>query len=531
VQFRTLLLLAGSVAASANTYTSLVCGSGSNNIPDGAGALSCIIPVNDSGSIASGNSVTVSLLGLEHEASGDLVVTLTHFTDSSQTSMYGSPQYVFYRIGKTSADPNDFGYSAEFGDPNGTGDNYDFGSAFPGGLWATAASLGAANFIPGRAEGFANGYATTGQFSAAATTFSAMFAGQPLAGVWRLDIADVAPGPTIGSTGSLQQWQLAVTPAATPPAALSIAKTHTGNFTQGQQNATYTVTVSNAANAGPASGTVTVTETAPSGLTLVSMSGTGWTCPGTAANNCTRSDALNGGASYPPITVTVNVAANASSPQVNMAGVSGGGSAVASASDSTIIVVPAPATITSPANGTTLPGSSVTFQWTTGTGVTQYWLSISKTGVGGGDLFNADPGPGLVTSRTISGLPTDGSTIYVRLYSHIGTTWPSLDYTYTAAGAAPAPATITSPVNGSTLSGSSVNFQWTTGTGVTQYWLSVSKVGVGGGDLFNADPGPGLVTSRTINGLPTDGSTIYVRLYSHIGTTWPWRDYVYTAFH
>ena len=186
-----------------------------------------------------------------------------------------------------------------------------------------------------------------------------------------------------------------------------------------------------------------------------------------------------------------------------------------------------PATITSPVNGSLLPGSSVTFQWTLGTGVTQYWLSISKLGVGGGDLYNSDPGPGLVTSKTINGLPSDGSTIYVRLYSHIGSAWPSHDYVYTAAG----PATITSPVNGSTLPGSSVNFQWTTGTGVTQYWLSISKAGVGGGDLYNSDPGPGLVTSKTINGLPTDGTTIYVRLYSHIGSSWPWRDYVYTAFH
>jgi hypothetical protein len=189
----------------------------------------------------------------------------------------------------------------------------------------------------------------------------------------------------------------------------------------------------------------------------------------------------------------------------------------------------APAAITSPANGSTLPGASVTFQWTSGTGVNQYWLSISKTGVGGGDLYNADPGPGLVTSKTISGLPTDGSTIYVRLYSHIGSNWPSLDYTYTASGGAPA--TITSPPNGSTLAGSSVTFQWTTGTGVTQYWLSISKTGVGGGDLYNADPGPGLVTSKTITGLPTDGSTIYVRLYSHIGSNWPSHDYTYTAFH
>src|SRR5204863_256346 len=83
--------------------------------------------------------------------------------------------------------------------------------------------------------------------------------------------------------------------------ALSISKTHSGSFIQGQNAATYTVTVSNAAGAGPTSGTVTVTETVPTGLTLMSMSGTGWTCPGTAANNCTRTNSLAGGASYPAI--------------------------------------------------------------------------------------------------------------------------------------------------------------------------------------------------------------------------------------
>ncbi len=118
------------------------------------------------------------------------------------------------------------------------------------------------------------------------------------------------------------------------PPTLSIAKSHTGNFTPGQQGATYTITVSNAANAAPVAGTVTVTDTVPSGLTLVSMTGNNWTC---SANSCTRSDALTGGFTYDAITVTVNVSASASSPQVNMASVSGGGSASAAASDSTII--------------------------------------------------------------------------------------------------------------------------------------------------------------------------------------------------
>ena len=57
-----------------------------------------------------------------------------------------------------------------------------------------------------------------------------------------------------------------------------------------QQGAVYTATVSNQTGRGPTSGVVTVTETVPTGLTLASMSGSGWTCNGAS---CTRSDALS----------------------------------------------------------------------------------------------------------------------------------------------------------------------------------------------------------------------------------------------
>jgi len=128
-----------------------------------------------------------------------------------------------------------------------------------------------------------------------------------------------------------------VLPASVP--SLSISKTHAGNFAQGQQNATYTITVSNNNAAATTSGAVTVTDTLPSGLTLVSMAGTGWNC---ASNTCSRSDTLAGGASYAPITATVNVQTNATSPQVNQVSVSGGGSAAAGANDSTVISISTP---------------------------------------------------------------------------------------------------------------------------------------------------------------------------------------------
>ncbi len=101
---------------------------------------------------------------------------------------------------------------------------------------------------------------------------------------------------------------------------MRITCAHTGSFAQGQ-NGTYTVTVSNASSL-PSNGSVTVSDTMSSGLSLVSIAGSGWTCVGSV---CTRGDALAGGASYPPLTVTVKVGLGAASPQQNTAALSGGG--------------------------------------------------------------------------------------------------------------------------------------------------------------------------------------------------------------
>jgi uncharacterized repeat protein (TIGR01451 family) len=163
-------------------------------------------------------------------------------------------------------------------------------------------------------------------------------------------LADPNPARTILSIG-----------ACTAPT-LAIAKTHAGSFNQGQNGATYAVRVTNSQGASSTSGTVTVTESVPSGLTLISMNGTGWTCPGTAANNCTRSDGLAGGASYPDITVTVNVAENAASPQVNSVTVSGGGSADASTTNSADIVLRAALNVVVAADSSTVAaGSNIAF--------------------------------------------------------------------------------------------------------------------------------------------------------------------------
>ena len=86
---------------------------------------------------------------------------------------------------------------------------------------------------------------------------------------------------------------------------LLILSSHSANFSQGQTGASYTLTVSNTGGGNPSNGLVTVTDTIPAGLTLVSMTGDGWNCN---ANICTRSDGLGAGGTWPTITVIVNVA-------------------------------------------------------------------------------------------------------------------------------------------------------------------------------------------------------------------------------
>ena len=97
---------------------------------------------------------------------------------------------------------------------------------------------------------------------------------------------------------------------------LSIAKETQGPIIAGSVGA-YLITVSNVGGA-PTSGVITVEDPLTEGLTGLAISGPGWTCS-LATLSCTRGDALAPGASYPPVTVTVQVARNAPAEIVNVA--------------------------------------------------------------------------------------------------------------------------------------------------------------------------------------------------------------------
>jgi hypothetical protein len=104
---------------------------------------------------------------------------------------------------------------------------------------------------------------------------------------------------------------------------------------------------------------------------------------------------------------------------------------------------PAKASMTSPSPGSTLAGSTATFTWSAGSGVSQYSLAVGTTGAGSANLYNRSTGT--ARSAAVTGLPTNGSTVYVRLWSLIGGAWQWNDYTYRAAGGTGTPAPTTAP--------------------------------------------------------------------------------------
>jgi hypothetical protein len=184
------------------------------------------------------------------------------------------------------------------------------------------------------------------------------------------------------------------------------------------------------------------------------------------------------------------------------------------------------ATLTTPAPGSTLTGSSLTFGWTAGSGSSAYWLDVGSAP--NGNSYYSSGNLGSALSTTVNGLPTNGSTIYVTLYSLVSGTWTPGAYSYTALNPAAAGGVLTSPAPGSILPGNSVTFGWSAGSGASGYWLDIGSTS-GGHDYYSSG-NLGNVLSKTVNGLPTDGSAVYATLYSLIGGQWFGNTYNYTAF-
>jgi hypothetical protein len=231
-----------------------------------SGVVTSDIVLSDPSYVAAGNAITVTLLGLQHDFSGDLQITLSYVSSTGATLQSVD---VINRLGATSANP--YGSAADFGNNQGLGDNYQFNTDYPGNIWSVAACAdtptcsepyGDADSIPGVSTDKINkGQYFTSTTGGTKTNLSYAFAGMSVSGgTWRLTITDAADS----NAGSFIGWQISIATTATAPAATISAVAGT------PQSATVSTSFASAlqaqvtdASSNPVSG-VTVTFTAPS---------------------------------------------------------------------------------------------------------------------------------------------------------------------------------------------------------------------------------------------------------------------------
>lgn len=190
---------------------------------------------------------------------------------------------------------------------------------------------------------------------AGAATFTSTFQGTDPNGAWQLFVNDDSlGGPGAFTNGYCLDFTMA--------ADLQLSKSHSGNFTQGQTGAQYSLTVRNISGVN-ATGAISVTDTLPAGLTATAIAGDGWNCS-LPSLTCSRNDGLVNGGILPVITLTVNVAANAPQLVTNSATVSGGGDLNLSnntAEDNTTIVPTVAVTINTSPSGLSFSLDGVTY--------------------------------------------------------------------------------------------------------------------------------------------------------------------------
>ncbi|MGA9666544.1 MAG: DUF11 domain-containing protein [Gallionella sp.] len=133
------------------------------------------------------------------------------------------------------------------------------------------------------------------------------------------------PGTAVPPIPAGQDDQASAT--ITPSPDLQVVKTATSGFAVGA-NATYSIAVNNLLGSLATSGTYTVIDNMPAGLTIVGTpAGTGWNCTASTSVqlNCTNATAIAAGASNPnAITLTVLPDATTPPSVTNTATVSGG---------------------------------------------------------------------------------------------------------------------------------------------------------------------------------------------------------------
>jgi hypothetical protein len=194
---------------------------------------------------------------------------------------------------------------------------------------------------------------------------------------------------------------------------------------------------------------------------------------------------------------------------------------------------PATPTLLSPANGSSEPGTSITFRWSASSGATHYLYEINTdpnwgpgTRFGYGDIPNNFCSSYCYTiannGLVVVGFPNTGTIYYWRVWAGNSNGWSAAtsgQYVVNGTSVPPATPTLTSPADGANVVGSSINFRWSDVSGATQYLLEVNTApDFGTGTRFYYGNVPSY--SWTVTGFGGNGTRYYWRVTA--GNSYGW---------
>ena len=195
--------------------------------------------------------------------------------------------------------------------------------------------------------------------------------------------------------------------------------------------------------------------------------------------------------------------------------------------DYTAKITSATPVITSPGPGGAVSSVPFVAEWSPSLSVVEKWQVLVATAQGGAGILDTGEVDATVRSATVESLPEGTTTFWIRLRYQIAGTWGETDFQYSYDPEGDAVPQVFSPNPGREIVGAQARFQWTAKqVNVEEWWIYIGYA-EGGSQILNRNTGT--ATSVTVNNLPTNGETLYVRLFYRVGETWNQRDHLYTT--
>jgi len=183
------------------------------------------------------------------------------------------------------------------------------------------------------------------------------------------------------------------------------------------------------------------------------------------------------------------------------------------------------AELTSPTKNPNLQNTSAEFAWSAPQGATYYDLILGTTGPGSNDIRAS----GVIseTGLSVSNLPSNGETVYARLWTFNQSEWRYEDYDFFGFNPSKTFSDIYSPSTSTPLRSSKQTFKWDNPMGATHFDLIVGNQGPGSNNIRASKVFGG--NKIQVANIPTDGGDINVRLWAWANNSWEFKDYVYKA--